>query len=129
MPRRYLTLEEATATLQRGKVVEYFFGLLRVQGVSLARYLSIVHSAGLYVGSRFDHVDTGHERFADIYSFPPFPVDLEEGVPNEVRQSHDLVTLLEEFNADPNRLLNAGMIQDEYLDLKRQESQRRGHGA
>ena len=120
MARRYLDASEVQSALQRGKSVECFLGACSHNGVAGIRWFSIcAQSSGVAV-SVFESADAGSEEFIDVYEFGPVDPTLELDEATEQMQFPDLAACLnvlaKRFPESTSRLVNQGLIQDEYAD-------------
>ncbi|WP_395005389.1 hypothetical protein [Undibacterium sp.] len=121
MPRRYLTLSEANATLNRGKSIECFIGACEKDGTPGVRWISISdRNKGICVAV-FESADIGNESFLDVYAFGPLDSELEFGDPAKEVCFDEFTEAMSEieamFPSSSLKLVNEGMIQDEYLEF------------
>ena len=112
MSRRYLTTDEAEAAVRRGKDVEVFLGGFESMGQRCIRWASINSSKEGFVGRVWESIDEGSPNYLDVYSFSP--VSGEWDVPVRSEASSSLDALLELLGCPSNKLVNAGVVQDEY---------------
>jgi len=112
MSRRYLTMDEAEAAIRRGKNVEVFLGGFESNGQRCIKWASINSGKEGFVGKVWESIDEGSPDFIDIYSFSP--VSGEWDVPTRSEESASLSTLLDLLGCPSNKLVNAGVVQDEY---------------
>ena len=113
MSRRYLSVDEAKFALQRGKEVEIFLGGFEWSGLKCIRWASFVFIDKDFVGKLWEVIDEGSENFLDIYSFSPISGEWE---PIKEATSSEFEKVLEMFDCPNNRLVNSGVLQDEYSD-------------
>jgi hypothetical protein len=121
MSRRYLLTDEVDAALRRGKTVEAFLGSCNRAGERGIRRLAIA-SRGASIETRiYETADYGGPDSLDLYAFGPLDPDLELGEADETLSFPDLGSCLsalsERFPGVQARLVNEGMIQDEYADF------------
>jgi hypothetical protein len=68
----------------------------------------------------YETADIGNEEFLDLYEFGPLNPDLDLDDPEEERVFGDFSTFISElessFPGSTLKLVNEGVIQDEYLD-------------
>ena len=121
MSRRYLSPSEAAGALRRGKSVECFLGKCARDGQSGIRWLSISREQESQVIRLYETADLGDSNFVDVYEFGPLNGELEPGEADEQICTPDMDAcwdLLEQrFPGSTKRLVNEGVIQDEYADF------------
>ena len=121
MPRRYLTLEEAESSLNRGKSIECFLGACDRNGKPGVRWLSASRRRKEIHLSIFESADIGSDEFLDLYAFGPLDPELEKDEPDEKLVFENFGKFLSEIEArfptSTSRLVNDGIIQDEYADF------------
>ncbi len=121
MTRRYLDVSEVTSALQRGKSVECFLGACNRSGAGGFRWLSVRSQSNAVQVSLFEAADKGSEELRDIYEFGPLDPSLELGEAAESMEFSELATCLralsERFPGSTSRLVNEGVVQDEYADF------------
>ena len=121
MGRRYLTLPEAEAALNRGKSIECFIGSCTRNNEIGIRWLTVsISTAGLSV-RLFESADIGDQNFTDVYEFGPLDPDLEFEDAKEAVDVPDFpafVSFIEErFPGASSRLVNQFLVQDEYAEF------------
>ena len=120
MSRRYLTRSEAKSALRRQKNVEAFLGGF-TEGEELAIRRLLISGNGEEVSAEiWESPDIGSEDYADVYSFGTLDHDVEAAVlyPTQTFESF-LEIIDEQYPGTSARLVNEGVVQDEYLDFKR----------
>lgn len=121
MARRYLSVTEAAGALRRGKSVECFLGRCGRNGEPGIRWLSIYPEGEGAVIRIYESADVGSADFLDVYSFGPLNGELEPDEADEqisTSAEEDCWTILEQrFPGSTARLVNQGMMQDEYADF------------
>lgn len=120
MPRRYLTRSEAESALNRGKAIECFLGQCERDGRKGIKWLSASRRGEAVRMAFYETADIGNEEFLDLYEFGPLNPDLDLDDPEEERVFGDFSTFISElessFPGSTLKLVNEGVIQDEYLD-------------
>ena len=114
MNRRYLTIEEAIAAIGRGKEVEIFLGGFDKAGEKCIRWASFGFNGNKYIGKVWESIDEGSEDFLDIYSFSP--ASGEWDIPVNEAESTEFEVVLKELKCPQDKLVNFGVVQDEYAD-------------
>jgi len=121
MTRRYLLRDEVAAALRRGKVVECFLGRCEREGKIGVRHLAISSTDEVVVARLFETEDLGGPAFLDLYEFGPINRALEHGEPDQSVSFSSLDECLafidERWPASGDRLVNEGVLQDEYADF------------
>ena len=113
MSRRYLTVEEASAVLRRGKSVEIFLGGFALEGKGCIRWATFSSSAESVIGSLYEAIDQGSEDYVDLYTFDSPSGEYNEPVKSVVSDNIEgAVSLL---CIDKLNFVNQGVVQDEYL--------------
>ena len=123
MTRRYLTIAEAKANLNRGKSIECFLGGCVNDNRLGIEWFSISKVKDGYLAQIYQTADLGSEEYIDIYSFGPLNEDLEyEEADDSLSGSsfEQVINLLEKrFKRTGFKLVNQFVVQDEYLDFIR----------
>jgi hypothetical protein len=121
MERRYLDLSEVRSALRRGKSVECFLGACSRNEVPGIRWLLFRSRSNGVEVSLFETADLGSEELLDLYEFGPLDPSLELEEATEKLQFADvdacLSSLSERFPGSTSRLVNEGLVQDEYADF------------
>lgn len=124
MSRRYLSLGEAESAIVSGRSVECFLGRCQ-RGDSIGvRWVSMRLSASKnhVVLRRYDTADFGTSEYLDLYEFGPLDPALQQGEADETLECEefsDLWRLVEQrFPGSTARLVNEGVLQDEYYSYK-----------
>ncbi|RTR33773.1 hypothetical protein [Shewanella atlantica] len=112
MTRRYLILAEAKSALSRNKEIEIFLGGFQVGSKNAIRWASFSASNQEVVGNVWEALDEGSEDYLDIYSFSPVSGEWDEPVKSVCASS--LEQVLEELRVSNSRIVNSGIVQDEY---------------
>ena len=118
MGRKYLTLEEAMSALNRGKEVESFIGGFENKNEIYIRWVSLSKINESIIGKVWESLDEGSEDYLDVYSFSPLNGEWNEPVKTVTAQNIEQV--LAELEVLPTKLINTGMVQDEYASYKAQ---------
>jgi len=120
MGRRYLLREEAEASLRRHRSVECFLGDCAREGRPGIRHLSLILENGAIVMRLYETADLGRPDFLDISEFGPLDPDLADGDADEVEKfvtfDDCLQTMRQRWPGSDRRLVNEGIVQDEYAD-------------
>lgn len=121
MSRRYLLTDEVGALLRRGTAVEGFLGACSRDGKQGVRWLSL-RSSGEDLELRiYESADIGSSEYLDVYEFGPLNSELQIGEADETFSFADLQSCLaalsRRFPGASERLVNQGIIQDEYADF------------
>lgn len=120
MGRRYLTQREVESALQRGRTVECFLGSCTREGIAGVRHVSIGMAGETIEMRLFETVDRGSTEFLDLYEFGPLNVSLAQGEADEVHAFASLkkclATMEIRWPGSVTRLVNQGVLQDEYRD-------------
>ena len=121
MSRRYLTLSEAKSALDRGNTIECFLGTCVRNGERGIKWLSL-SSRGEKVGlAIYETADLGNESHLDLYEFGPLDPNLELDEPDQEKLFSDFESAISEvdqtYPASSTKLMNEGVIQDEYSDF------------
>lgn len=114
MSRRYLSIEEATSALKRGKGVETFLGGCDKAGQKCIRWASFSLCGDKYIGKIWEAIDEGSENFLDVYSFSP--ASGEWDIPANQAESMDFEAVLIKLDCLSEKLVNSGVVQDEYAE-------------
>ena len=121
MTRRYLLKDEVAAAFRRGKAVECFLGPCGRAGKPGVRYIAISGNGATVVARLFESQDLGGPEFLDLYEFGPIDPALEHGEPDESVSFPSLdecLTFMDErWAGSSERLVNEGVLQDEYADF------------
>lgn len=124
MTRRYLSEDEVRVALRLSRAVECLVGACSRDGQAGIRWLSIRAGANTqsFTLSIYDTADFGIERGADLYEYGPLNPELELDEPDEEVRFEEFdqlwSTLESRFPDSTRRLVNAGVIQDEYISFK-----------
>lgn len=114
MSRRYLTLQEAELTLNRGKGVEIFLGSFIHDSEKCIRWASFSKGASGVTGCLWEAFDQGSPDYLDIYTFDsPFG---EYDEPTKLVAAENLEKAASELKIDDFNFVNQGIVQDEYAD-------------
>jgi hypothetical protein len=120
MNRRYLTIEEASSVLGRGKEVEAFLGGFTDGEYSHIKWISFERESASFIGKVWQSLDEGSVDYLDIYSFTPS--NGEWDTPIEIYTAESLSDLITKLSAFELKLVNHGVVQDEYGDFKAQHT-------
>ncbi|MFO6421800.1 hypothetical protein [Motilimonas sp. KMU-193] len=114
MSRRYLTLQEAESSLNRGKTVEVFLGSFAHDSAKCIRWVSFSKSASGITGSLWEAFDQGTIDYLDVYTFDPLSGEYDE--PTKLVTAENLKSAALALKVDNFNFVNQGMVQDEYAD-------------
>lgn len=121
MTRRYLLKDEVGAALRRGRSVECFLGACGSAGKPGVRLLSMDLADGVFVARLFEMQDLGGPAFLDLYEFAPLDCAVEHGDADQIFSFGSLEECLafihQRWPGSSERLVNEGVIQDEYADF------------
>lgn len=121
MNRRYLYKDEVAAALRRGKTVECFLGRCERAGTLGVGHISIDITDDMIVARLFETEDMGSPAFLDIYEFGALNRALQQGEPDLIVSFTSLdecLTFMEaRWPGSSERLVNEGVLQDEYADF------------
>jgi hypothetical protein len=124
MSRRYLRPDEAKSAIHRGRAVECFIGACQRDARQGVRWFSIRASEdkSAFVLRGYETADLGSTEYLDLYEFGPLNPDLELDEPDEEVLFDDFNLLLQaldtRFPGSSTKLVNEGVVQDEYLAFK-----------
>ncbi|WP_156402186.1 hypothetical protein [Caulobacter sp. Root1472] len=131
MSRRYLIRDEVDGALRRGRTVECFLGGFQRDGLNGIRRIALSLVDGTVILNLYESRDFGGIVFLDLYVFGPFDANLELDEPDEAMSFIELEDCLgameQRWPGSSGRLVNEGVLQDEYADyvasrsLSRQE--------
>ncbi|MEV5879960.1 hypothetical protein AB0L75_38275 [Streptomyces sp. NPDC052101] len=118
---RYLTESFALGALRQGRPVEQFLGPAGSPERPGIRYIEVRPAKTRYEIYLHTLEDVGHETFVDVVEFPPLCTDDEEEEFGRLVATRDaplaaLAAAEDATGAGRGRWVNAGMVQDEYLD-------------
>ncbi|WP_105188851.1 hypothetical protein [Pseudoalteromonas sp. T1lg48] len=120
MTRRYLTIDEAVSALNRGKEVEAFLGgFIDGENASI-KWVSFEKNCTGFIAKVWQSLDEGSVDYLDIYGFTPSNGEWDE--PLESHIAENLSDLIAKLSAFEIKLVNYGIVQDEYGDYKAQNS-------
>src|SRR5690348_14768383 len=122
---RHLIASDLTRLLAIGRGIEQFLAPRQADNYRALRWLSIKKDGhqGKFLVTRFEVFDEGDPEHLDIYSFSyvnpdePFVEHSDISTPEAA-----LLVAREKFGADPERFVNAGVVQDEYADFLKHNS-------
>lgn len=113
MSRRYLTVEEASATLRRGKSVEIFLGGFDHEGKGCIRWATFSSSVKSVAGNLWEAIDQGSEDYVDLYTFNSLSGDYNDPVKSVI--SDGIESAASQLGIGELKFVNQGVVQDEYL--------------
>lgn len=117
---RHLTEHQAVAALRRRLPIEQM--LSESLGAGFFSWLEALPSEAGFVLRLHHTVDAGSDDYCDVYEFGSVDEDDYLGVGELIANCPDETSLLEAgvaVGAQPSRWVNAGVIQDEYRDLRK----------
>lgn len=121
MSRRYLSLSEAEYALNQGKSLECFLGTCTRNATTGIRWFSVSRRDEEIHLSVFESADLGRSEFLDLYEFGPLDPAREQDEPDRMLVFKNFEAFVAEvevlFPASSARLVNAGIVQDEYADF------------
>lgn len=119
MSRRYLSINEAKNRLLNGKEVESFLGGYKHEGKDAIRWLSFHVHIEQYHANLWEKLDQGNENFLDIHTFEGVDGDDEATELFFNDSFEELLEILElRFPKLSSKLVNSGIVQDEYYNFK-----------
>ena len=123
MARRYLTRSEAASAIRRQRTVEAFLGGFDAGEEKSIRRL-VIYGDGTGVSAEiWESPDIGSEDFADVYEFGTLDHDGEPAVIFPRQSLEGFLDVIDaQYPGTSARLVNEGVVQDEYLDYKRNVS-------
>ncbi|MGW2788158.1 hypothetical protein ACWC3X_44630 [Streptomyces populi] len=118
---RYLTQSFALGALSRGRPIKQFLGPAGSPERPGIRYAEVRPTKTRYEIYLHTLEDVDHETFVDVAEFPPLYINDEEEESGRLVTTCDdplgvLATAEDVTGAGRGRWVNAGMVQDEYLD-------------
>ena len=120
MSRRYLTKNEVSSALNRGKHVEAFLGGFDADGVAAIRWFDLYSDNRQFLGEVWEAPDYGSEDYVDVYGFGSLDEDDEPAILYRWDSLEEAFSIIEsQFPGATSRLVNQGVVQAEYLDYKR----------
>jgi hypothetical protein len=120
MSRRYLTAPEAISALSQGRGVEAMIGPAVVLDQRVIRWLSLAMTSGKFYAELWESCDVGSLDFLDIYDFGTPDGDDEPAIHYTFESAEECLRQLERhYPGVSARLVNRGIIQDEYADYLR----------
>jgi hypothetical protein len=122
--RRYLDKAEAKSYLNAGKTIEVFLGRAN-EDKEIISYLSILKTKdNLYRLHIIEQFDEGDLNYTDVYSFSFVDPDME--FPTHFFDNFQILEqfISESFGLVEIKFVNSGIIQSEYEDLLKSESEK-----
>jgi len=123
---RHLAEPFIRSALNLGRAVEQFLGGFTDGEDPAIRWLALRQDGSGVVVSLYEALDEGGEDWMDVYEFTRANGDPDE--PEEPSAEHPCDSLEEAlalaadlYGAAPDRFVNEGMVQDEYLDFVRRQ--------
>lgn len=114
MGRRYLTIQEAESSLNRGKLVEIFLGPFTFDSKKCIRWASFSKNESGVTGSLWEVLDQGSIDYLDVYTFESLAGEYDQ--PAKTISSESLKSAMSVLNVDNLNFINQGIVQDEYAD-------------
>ena len=126
MAKRYLLEPEVAVALSRGKAIECFLGACEQAGRPGVRHISIRKLDSRVALQIFETQDLRNLGIFDLYEFGPLNSMLESGEADETLEFPSLKACLAFINhqwpSSIERLVNEGVIQDEYAAFVKMQS-------
>jgi hypothetical protein len=119
--RRYLDSNEANTYLNLGRTIEVFLGRI-MEDKEVISYLTLLRKADGHIEMQLiDHYDEGNLEYTDIYDFSYVDPDMSFETINfgNLEQCKDFIR--KRFHLDEIGFVNAGLCQEEYADLIKEE--------
>ena len=115
---RHLVLRDARSALGRGRSIEQLLPDRQDSGLRIIRYVRLdKEPSGAYSTTLFEVIDAGSHEFADVYAFDPLEPDFPDGVIRSFGTADEAIEFtMSSLGASGDSFVNAGVIQDEYLD-------------
>lgn len=121
MARRYLLRNEVEGALRRGKTVECFLGGFEDAGRPGMRHISLDMDGAAVIARLYESADLGDPALLDIYEFGPLSPSLDLGEADQKLVFLSLDSCLDymeqSWPGSSSRLVNEGVLQDEYADF------------
>lgn len=119
---RYLTFEQASQALGRGRQVEQFLGGVDGAPVAAVRWATISPDTGAFRVVIHEVEDVGGPDFLDVTEFPPLGDEEHPGEGRLVASAPGADSALDLANevlgTDPDRWVNSSVVSDEYRDFR-----------
>lgn len=126
MGRRYLLRDEIEGVLRRGRTVECFLGACERDGKPGVRHVVLSMLDRAVAVRVYDSADRGSPEFLDIDEFGPLDPEVEHGDPDQVIEfaslEECLASMSQRWPGSSGRIVNEGVVQDEYADYVRGRS-------
>jgi len=113
MSRRYLSTIEANIKLKQNKTIEIFLGGFISNLTKCIRWVSITQKEDSIVAEIWEVLDEGSPNYLDVYSFSSLSSEFK---PTKIITGNTLEEILDKLNLTDSKLVNQGIIQDEYAD-------------
>ncbi len=116
---RYLNHTQSLEALRSGRPIEQFLLPREEPTYRMLRFLRIdKERTGKYSTAFFEVFDEGDENNLDLYSFGLIDPDLPYGAITTFSTPEEAINFsIETLQADPDKFVNQGVIQDEYGDF------------
>jgi hypothetical protein len=116
---RYLQRSFLESAINRGRSLEQLLPAGEFEGNATVRWLELAPKGPATIELRlFEALDVGGPTYLDVYSFPPVSDDQDL-----LREAHAFSSLEDAlsvarqlYDAESDRFVNCGVIQDEYAD-------------
>lgn len=119
---RYLTVQQASHALGRGRQVEQFLGAVEDAPVAAIRWVTVRPDADTFGVVVHEVEDVGGPDFLDMTEFPPLDDEEYPGEGRLVGSAPDAGSALdlasEGLGTDPARWVNSSVVSDEYRDFR-----------
>lgn len=115
---KYLTEEQLVSNLNIGKSVEQWLSFEMNDDYTVVRWIRIdKEKNGIFSLSYFETFDEGSEDFYDVYEFSPVDPDVLWGKIDSFDSVEAILKFAaDEYDAQIDKYVNAGLIQNEYLN-------------
>ncbi|NQX43247.1 hypothetical protein SAMN05421820_1166 [Pedobacter steynii] len=119
----FLQNEQLRTNLSLGRKVEQWLGYKQEDSYIILRWISLEkEDNGEFSVAYIESFDEGNEDFIDVYEFSTLDPDEPLGIINTFSTLDEAIDFsLDEYGAEIDNFINAGMIQEEYrtyLNLK-----------
>jgi len=106
--------------LARGKHVEAFLGGFDADGIAAVRWLDLSGDGRQVYGEVWEFPDYGSEHYVDVYGFGSLGGNDKPAVIYRWDSLEEALSVIDrQFPGATARLVNQGVVQEEYLDYKR----------
>ncbi len=116
---RFVDKNDLASILNSGRSIEQMLGLFDRDGFRIVNFIRIDREKdGEFSMAFFEVIDEGSRDFLDVYEFSPYDPDSPYGSISKAGSPEEIIDMAVKIGASPERFVNAGVIQDEYKDLR-----------